>query len=147
MTVRRNQQTGVTLVELVLSMVIISIAMVGIFSVINLTVSHSADPLMQQQAVAIAESYLEEILQQNYSGAASGSRADFDDVDDYNNLTDNGVHDQNGTAVAELSQYTIAVSVAAPASLAGGVDAKQITVNVSGPGVASLSLVGYRADY
>jgi len=147
MTVRRNRQGGVTLVELILSMVIISIALVGIFSVINLTVSHSADPLVQHQAVAIAESYLEEILLQNYAGGASGSRADFDDVDDYNNLTDNGARDQTGTAVAELSHYTITVSVAAPASLAGGVNAKQITVNVSGPGVASLSLVGYRADY
>lgn len=147
MTARRNRQGGVTLVELILSMVIISIALAGIFSVINLTVSHSADPLVQHQAVAIAESYLEEILPRNYAGAASGSRADFDDVDDYNNLTDNGVHDQNGATVAGLAQYTVTVSVAAPATLADGVNAKKITVSVSGPGVAGLSLIGYKADY
>lgn len=147
MTAHLNRQGGVTLVELILSMVIIGIALTGVFAVMNLTVGHSADPLAQHQAVAIAESYLEEILLQNYAGAASDNRADFDDVDDYNNLTDNGVHDQTGTAVAGLSHYTVAVTVAAPAALAGGVDAKQITVNVSGPGVASLSLVGYRADY
>lgn len=147
MTARPKAHSGVTLVELILSMVIISIALVGILSVINLTVSHSADPVVQHQAVSIAEAYLEEILLQEYSGGVSANRADFDDVDDYHNLTDNGVHDQLGAAVAELSHYTVTVSVAPPAGLAGGVNAKQITVSVSGPGVANLSLVGYKADY
>lgn len=147
MTARLKNQRGVTLVELILTMVIISVAMVGILSVINLTVSHSADPIVNQQAIAIAESYLEEILLQNYSGNASANRADFDDVDDYNNLLDNGVHDQQGTALANLAQYQISVSVSAPTVLAGGVNAKQITVSVSGPGVSHLSLVGYKADY
>ncbi|MCQ8106083.1 prepilin-type N-terminal cleavage/methylation domain-containing protein [Methylomonas sp. SURF-2] len=146
MTARRKPQRGVTLVELILSMVIIGIALVGIFSVINLTVSHSADPLVQHQALAIAESYLEEILPQNYAGGASGNRADFDDVDDYNGLSDHGARDQHGAAVNGLEQYSVTVSVAAPVALAGGVKAKQITVSVSGPG-GSLSLVGYRADY
>lgn len=140
-------QAGITLVELILSMVIISIALVGIFSVVNFTVSHSADPVVQQQAVMIAESYLEEILLQNYSGGTTANRADFDDVDDYNGLTDIGVHDQNGNAVANLAHYTVTVAVAAPAALAGGVNAKQVSVSVSGPGVNNLSLVGYRADY
>jgi MSHA pilin protein MshD len=147
MTARLKNQYGVTLVELILTMVIISIALVGILSVINLTVSHSADPVVHQQAIAIAESYLEEIVLQNYSGSASTHRADFDDVDDYNNLLDNGAHDQLGTAIAGLTQYNVSVSVAAPAVLAGGVNAKQITVGVSGLGVSNLSLVGYKADY
>ena len=147
MTARPKHQHGVTMVELILTMVIISVALVGILSVINLTVSHSADPIVNQQAIAIAESYLEEILLQNYSGGASSSRANFDDVDDYNNLLDNGAHDQQGTAIANLAQYNVSISVAAPTALAGGVNAKQITVSVSGPGVSNLSLVGYKADY
>ncbi|OAI11049.1 hypothetical protein A1359_15235 [Methylomonas lenta] len=147
MTVRLKKQHGVTLVELILTMVIISVALVGILAVINLTVSHSADPLVNQQAIAIAESYLEEILLQNYSGNTSTNRADFDDVDDYNNLLDNGAHDQQGTAITNLNQYTVSVSVAAPTVLAGSVNAKQITVSVSGLGVSNLSLVGYKADY
>ena len=147
MTVRLKSHGGVTLIELILSMLIISIALVGILSVVNLNVSHSADPVVQQQAIAIAESYLEEILLQNYSGGASSDRANFDDVDDYNNLSDNGARDQLGNAIATLSQYTVLVTVSAPAALAGGVNAKQITVTVSGPGVSNLSLVGYKADY
>lgn len=147
MTVRPSRQTGTTLVELVLSMLIVSIALVGIFSVINLTVSHSADPVVQHQAIAIAESYLEEILLQAYSGGASSDRANFDDVDDYNGLTDIGAHDQQGNAIPGLTQYTVGVSVSAPTVLTGGVNAKQVTITVSGPGVSGLSLVGYKANY
>jgi MSHA pilin protein MshD len=143
----RPRQTGVTLVELILSMVIISIALVGILSVINLSASHSADPLVQQQAIAIAESYLEEILLQSYSGGSSTSRADYDDVDDYNGLSDNGAHDQQGNAIAGLSQYTVTAAVSAATALPDGVTAKQVSVTVSGPGVSGLTLVGYKAQY
>lgn len=133
------------MIELVLSMMIISIALVGILSVMNLTVAHSADPLVQQQAIAIAESYLEEITLQAYSGAASSGRANFDDVDDYNGLSDSGVHDQLGNAVAELSSYDVSVSVSAPMTLSGSVNGKQITVSVTGLGMATL--VGYKMAY
>jgi MSHA pilin protein MshD len=141
------QQIGFTLIELIMSMVIISIALVGIFSVINITTLHSADPIVQHQAIAIAESYMDEILQQSYSGTASSVRADFNNVDNYNGLVNIGVQDQQGVAIAGLSQYTVTVGVSAPSTLSGGVNVKQITVSVSGPGVSGLTLVSYRANY
>lgn len=156
MTARPECQHGVTLIELVISMVIISVALVGVLSVMNLTVSHSADPLLQRQAVAIAESYLEEISLKAYSGASNGAancgsvnspnRANYDDVGDYNGLSDQGVCDQSGTAVSSLSQYNVSVAVTA-ATLTGAVAAKQISVSVSGAGVSGVTLVGYRAQY
>ena len=149
MTVRRKGQFGVTLVELIISMVIISIALTGVLSVMNQTVSHSADPVIQHQAVAIAESYLEEILLQSYtnpSGGYSGiDRSQFDDVDDYNGLSDAGVHDQQGNPVATLSSYNVSVTVSA-VTLTGSVSAKKVTVAVSGAG-SEFDLVGYRSDY
>jgi len=146
MTARLDAQHGVTLIELVISMLIISVALVGILSVINLTTRHSADPLLQRQALAIAESYLEEITAQAYSGGASTGRAHFDDVDDYHGLNDSGVRDQNGNAVAGLSQYTVSVSVAA-VTLADDVAAKQIIVSVNASGMPEVTLVGYKANY
>ena len=147
---RRNTQSGVTLIELILSMVIISIALTGVFTVMNLTVSHSSDPVIRQQAVAIAESYLEEILLQSYdnpTGGYSGTARDqFDDVDDYDDLSDTGVHDQLGNPVATLTNYNVSVSVSPPVTLAGSVLAKKVTVSVTGVGT-SLDLVAYRADY
>jgi MSHA pilin protein MshD len=151
MTVRYRYQKGVTLIELILSMVIISVAVIGIFSVINLTTSHSADPVVNYQAIAIAESYMDEILLQAYSdpnGSNTGeTRASFDDVSDYNGLIDVGVRNQQGAVISNLSRYTVTVVVSAPVVLTGGVLAKKISVGVSGQGLPDLGLVGYKADY
>jgi MSHA pilin protein MshD len=50
-----------TLIELVLFIVIVSVGIAGILSVLNATVWKSADPLVQKQAQALAEGLLEEI--------------------------------------------------------------------------------------
>ncbi len=147
----KNQQIGVTLVELILSMVIISIALTGVLTVMNLTVSHSADPIIQHQATAIAESYLEEILLQAYQNPVGGysgvDRSQFDDVDDYNGLSNVGVKDHLGNSVAALANYNVSVAVSA-VTLTDSVQAKKVTVTVSLSGLgSSLNLVGYRADY
>ncbi|CAG7856302.1 hypothetical protein MCAMS1_00728 [biofilm metagenome] len=146
----RHHQTGLTLIELILAIVIISIALVGIYSVINLTVSHSADPVVQHQAIAIAETYLEEIQLQAYTdpnGSNTGeTRATYDNVDDFNGLNEAPVN-QNGTAIANLSAYTVLVAVADQAVTGLTATAKKITVTVSGPGVSGIILVGYRFDY
>ncbi len=151
MTARLNVQQGATLIELILSMVIISIALVGIFSVINLTTAHSADPVVNFQAIAIAESYMDEILLQSYADPDSSetgeSRASYDDVSDYNGLNDVGAHNQQGALISNLSRYNVAVTVSAAAALTGGVSAKKISVTVSGQGLPGLTLVGYKTDY
>lgn len=142
----RRLQSGVTLVELILSMVIISIALVGVLSVMNLTVSHSADPVVQHQAIAVAEAYLEEIQLQSFNdpnGTNTGeSRPTYDNVADYNGLNDAGARDQNNASITTLSAYNISVTVAD--QTVSGVAAKEITVNVSAPGIANLTLVGYK---
>ncbi len=60
-TLHTSRQSGVSLIELVMFIVIISIAVTGILLVMNLTAAHSADPLIRKQALAIAESLLEEV--------------------------------------------------------------------------------------
>ena len=146
-------QAGVTLVELILSMVIISIAVTGIFSVMNFTVSHSADPVVQHQAIAIAEAYLEEIQLQSFTdpdGTDAGeTRATYDNVTDYNGLTDVGVHNQQDVLLNNLSSYNVNlssynVSVTVADQTVSGIAAKKVTVTVSGPGVSGLDLVGYK---
>lgn len=57
----RNLQRGVSLVELIVFIVIISIALAGILLVMNQVTGHSADTLVRKQALAIAESLLEEV--------------------------------------------------------------------------------------
>jgi MSHA pilin protein MshD len=147
------RQFGLTLVELVISIVIMSIVMVGMFSVIRVAVGHSADPIVEHQALAVAESYMDEILLQNYTCTGSpSSRSQYNCVDNYNGLSDSGAHDENGNAISGLSSYNVSVSVNDAASIGPGANtqtAKQITVTVIAPGIPSpgLSLVGYRTSY
>ena len=56
-----NRQRGMSLIELIIFMVIVGVAMAGIISSINYNVQHSADPVVKKQALAIAESMLEEV--------------------------------------------------------------------------------------
>lgn len=55
------KQRGISLVELIMFIVIISVSLTGILTVMNVTTRHSADPLIHKQALAIAESLLEEV--------------------------------------------------------------------------------------
>ncbi|MBI4692685.1 MAG: type II secretion system protein [Gammaproteobacteria bacterium] len=53
-------QRGVTLIELVASIVIVSVATIALMTAIAGVTGHSADPMVAEQATAIADSYLEE---------------------------------------------------------------------------------------
>ncbi len=64
---RRQRQRGVSLVELVMFIIIIGVAVVGIVNVMNLTVGMSAEPIRRKQALAIAETLLEEVQMAHFS--------------------------------------------------------------------------------
>jgi MSHA pilin protein MshD len=55
------KQHGISLVELIMFIVIVGVALAGILLVMNVTTRNSADPLIHKQALAIAESMLEEV--------------------------------------------------------------------------------------
>ncbi|HUW26161.1 MAG TPA: type II secretion system protein [Gallionella sp.] len=56
-----HSQRGISLIELIMFIVIVSVALAGILLVMNATSKGSANPLIQKQALAIAESLLEEV--------------------------------------------------------------------------------------
>jgi len=58
---RSAHQRGASLVELVMFIMIVGIALAGTLLVMNRTTSQSGDPMLRKQALAIAESLLEEI--------------------------------------------------------------------------------------
>lgn len=156
-----------TLIELVISIVVIAVAITGILSVMNRTTASSADPMVKSQAVAIAEGYLEEILLQDFNdvdGEVGENRATFDDVDDYNGLVDNGCLlataqcplgtcpcDQNGTPNNTLLGYTIIVNVTQDGAglngLANNAHAYRVDVRVQHAGGVDIPVSGYRSCY
>ena len=58
----RKRARGISLIELIMFIVIVGAGLAGILGVMNFTTRASADPLIQKQALAIAEAYLEEVL-------------------------------------------------------------------------------------
>lgn len=58
----RRRQRGTSLVELIMFIVVIGAGLAGILGVWSVTAQGSADPLIQKQALAIAEAHLEEAL-------------------------------------------------------------------------------------
>ncbi|SHJ78991.1 MSHA pilin protein MshD [Malonomonas rubra DSM 5091] len=152
-----HNQSGVTLIELIVAMIVISIAVGGVLLVMNYTTLHSADPVLRHQAIAIAEAYMEEITLKNYRDpddgslcpAAEASRSLYDNVCDYNGLNDSGARNQTGTAIATLASYSVSVTVGSlnygPAG--SQVAGLQIDIIVTDPAGEDFTLTGYRADY
>ena len=164
-----RSQIGATLVELVISIVVIGIAVSGVMLAMSQATRHSATPVIQQQAVAIAEAYFEEIALLAFDedaatgvpgsevgGAEPGeTRATFDDVNDYNGYSDIGASslDNPATVIPGLEDYTVNVSVTnvgglgpGGAQVAAG-DALRIDVVVTHPLGVNLALSGFRTRY
>lgn len=59
--VARHGVFGITLVELLVFIVIVSVGLAGVLAVFNTVVRRSADPLIAKQMIAIAEALLEEV--------------------------------------------------------------------------------------
>lgn len=157
-----RMQKGFTLIEVIIFIVVVGAGLAGILAVSNTAVKSSADPMVSKQAMALADSILEEILQKEYCDPDTATlappaapvcpasrvladqeaaRADYDDVDDYNGQTKAVFTDWP----ASLSAYTVAIAVAAPANISG-IPHKRVTVTVSGGGNA-IAMTGYRSNY
>lgn len=145
MSMTSPAQRGFTLIELIIFMVVVSAGLAGILTVMNTVVKSSADPMVRKQAMALADSILEEIVLKAYADpdGVSGetTREAMDDVADYHGKT-NALFTDLPT---DLAAYVIAISVTDDAATLG-VSAKKVTVTVS-RGSESVQLTGFRANY
>jgi MSHA pilin protein MshD len=148
-----RRQRGVTLIELVVAITVVAIAVGGVLGAIAAISSRSADAMVQQQAISIAQAYLDEILQRwvvDPNGAPPNTgRGSWDTVDQYNGLADVGAHDQYGNAIAALSGYNVSVAVTASGALGtlSSAAVRRIDVTVSHAPNVTVVLTGYRTNY
>jgi MSHA pilin protein MshD len=146
----QRRQSGFTLVEMVMAIVVIGVGLAGVISAFTTVSAHNADPQVTKQLLSVAEEFMEEVQLKPYDAAspAGGSgcaRDTYNDVSDYNGYPSTGqICTVEGTAISDLSGYTLNISVSA--TTLQGVAAKKITVTVS-RGNDSFSLVGWRTDY
>lgn len=147
-----DEQRGMTLIELIVFIVVVSVGLAGVLTVFSVTVRNSADPLLVKQALAVADAMMEEILLKDFSdpgGPAETSRQDWDNVDDYHGYATTNIFSMFDLVTPVLAGYDLNVTVAAPSGPIGGVaaaDIRQITVTVT-HGAETYALTGYRFNY
>lgn len=158
----RSHSAGVTLVELVITIVIIGIGIAGLAGAFATLVGRGADPLDQARAVALAQLYMDEIITKPFAhsspvgggvvgsctidGAEAGeTRITFNDVDDYNGITLQVPASPTGL----LNGYSnFRVTVAVSCSNADlGVMAKQINITVRTPSARDYLFSAYRVNF
>lgn len=140
-----------TIIELVVAMVIISVGLAGVLLAFSTVSRGSADPVVERQMQTIAEEMLEEIALKPFSAEANGApvacaRNTYNDVADYNGYATSGqICTIDGTAIPSLAGFSVSVSVGT-SPLGGLATALKITVTVS-RGSSSLQMSTWRTDY
>lgn len=140
---------GFTLIEMLIAISVVGISVAGVLLAFQTASRNSAEPVVQQQLISLAQSLTEEAMLQPYTPAANASpvgcaRDTFNDVSDFNGYATSGyVCAPDGSAIASLNGYSVSISVA-PATVAG-VAMKKVSVQVS-KGSNSYLLTTYRGD-
>lgn len=165
-----QRQRGVTLVELIITIVIIGIAMSALVSALTTGISRSAQPMLEGKALELSQAYLDEIQAMRFDDqspigggavlAASSpctitaegqTRALFDDVDDYNGINDTPpVLIESSIDMSAYANYQVLVSVGCAGTelgLAANELAKRINVTVVLPSGESRDVAIYKGNF
>ena len=164
------RHSGATLVELVITIVIISVAIAGVVGAFSLIAGRNADPLNQTRAVALAQIYMDEILSRRYDedtpiggtpwetmtncpiGTDTGEsgRADYDDVDDYDAIADAAPENADGDPLgADYNNFEVTVTVQCAGDEIGLAtdEAKRIDLTITDPGGLGFEFSAYKANF
>jgi MSHA pilin protein MshD len=148
-------QRGFSLLEVLASIVVLSLIFAGFISVYGTVMRHGSDAELHSQAITIASAYMDEVLAQAYRdpessvicGTPEANRPAFDNVCDYDGLPQNGCSttssacpsigscacDRSGTPVDGLTAFQVEVQVS-PVSL-NGTNGLQVSVEVDHDGL------------
>jgi MSHA pilin protein MshD len=140
----RARQLGLSLIELVMFIVVLGLALTAVLKAFTQATAASVDPQLRRQALAIAESLMEEVQLMPFTfcdtddanvetaqavgdcaslpealgpeaGETRYATPQFDHVNDYHGLVLSGITDLSGSAVPGLGSYSARVDVAAAA--------------------------------
>jgi MSHA pilin protein MshD len=155
MRIKYRTAHGFTLAELLIFIIITGIAVAAIAGLFAKNVGSSADPYLRQKALAVAKSYMDEIIRQRWNhntpfgggcvktgsgqcealepsnpsvapiGNEGQARVDYDDIDDYDGL-DEAPKDSLGALVDGYSGFNVQVQVTEPAGNWNGVPAADV---------------------
>lgn len=158
----KRVQSGTTLIELIIAIVVASVMLGGIMTAYSNVTARSADPMISQQSVLAAKAIMEEILLKPYFDPANtsdpcpspnpGGRSSFDNVCDYHGYSSDPIVDHQENSIPELNEYSVSVTVvpAAGVNALGSIpsaDALRVQVTVNNPLARPVTLTAWRACY
>ncbi len=163
-SVKYSRENGFSLIELVITIVVLGIALSALTASLFSGVSRNADPLWQSKATQLSQAYLDEILSMRYQensplgGGSVGtcaiggnevgetSRSLYDDVDDYDGLTETADF-LDTTTSSVYTGYTVVIDVTCVDSTnAASTNSKLIVVTITSPTNKDLVFSVFRAD-
>ena len=170
-------ERGFTFVELVIAIAVMGIASVTMFQMLGLSLSHQSDSLVQSRTTALAEAYMQEILARRFDAHTppggipacsiratpcslsnafndGESRANFDDVDDFDGLNESPPLDATGVVRSGFAGYRVQVQVTYPTSAQAATfglddpgDAKLVAITVTPPQGQPQPFTFIKGDY
>ncbi|MFY0639631.1 MAG: prepilin-type N-terminal cleavage/methylation domain-containing protein [Bermanella sp.] len=164
------RQKGVTLIELIITIVVLGIALSALVTSLSSAISRSSTPFWEGQALELTQAYLDEILSMKFDDASpSGggkvettdnpcvlsnegqARDNFDDVDDYENVIDSPPTLIDTTIdMSEYQNYSVSIRVQCAGLDLGLSDnelAKRISVSVTVPSGDNRTVSVYRGNF
>jgi MSHA pilin protein MshD len=159
-TLKIQGAKGFSLIELVISIVVLGIALSALSSSLFLGIGRSSDPLWQSKMTQLSQAYLDEILSMRYqensplgggsvgtcsiagTEAGESNRSLYDDVDDYDGLSE-PVDFLDSTTPSNYAGYTVNIGVTCNDV---AVNSKLIAVTFTSPTNQSLVFSVVRAD-
>lgn len=139
-----RRQRGFTLVELIVFIVVISLALGAMLAVYQQSVVSSVDPIKRIRMLELAQAQLDRVMALRYAeetpmggipacSSCTNNIDGLDDVDDYDTYTDTRDGYSRSVEVTEASYF--------------GATAKEISVIVTAPDGESLTLSSYRYNF
>ncbi len=171
-----SRQLGLTLIELVITIVVLGIALSALVSALTTGIGRSAQPMWEGKALELSQAYLDEILAKKFDDqtplgggqvlAAANpctasnegqARSLFDDVDDYHGVTDlPPTLIDSSMDMTRYNKYQVDVSVECAGTQLGASNtalwsdnslAKRITVSISVPSGEVRSVTVYKGNF
>jgi len=153
-----------TLIEMIIAIVIIALAMVTVLKAFSLFAGRSSDAMIQTRTLDLAQLYLDEILAMRFDEETGNggvppyigcritddgeNRVAYDDVDDYNSITNEVPAFADLSLAGSYSGYRVTVRISCDDSVgvnAGG--AKRIELTIRGPDNTDSRFSVYRGNY
>ena len=168
------KQRGFTLIELIITIIVTSIAFTAL-SVWMLGANRdSVDPVVSMRAATLGQAYLEEILSKRFDeqnspggvprcneagqpactatasfGPDGETREFFDDVDDYHGLSESPPRNNFGNARSQYNNFSVTINVSYDGGTFGlaAQELKRIEVTVRTPSGFPFVFTAYRGNF